>query len=50
MEWGGKIVRLVSTLKEPGVLTPEQVEQMLKALGDRCRKLPVIQKALIIRR
>ncbi len=35
-------MRLVSTLKEPGVLTPEQVEQMLKALGDRCRKLPVI--------
>jgi len=35
-------VRLVPTLTEPGVLSPEDVERMIGALADRCRTLPVI--------
>ena len=39
---GGVIVRLVRTLAEPGVFSPEDVERLVKVLPDRCRRLPVV--------
>ena len=35
-------MRLVRTLTEPGVLSPGEVEQIVKALAGRCRSLPVL--------
>lgn len=35
-------MRLVSTLKESRVMSPEEVDRLAEALAERCRSLPVV--------